>query len=193
MFQARLIMFLAFVSPSLSNVDDKCKHGRPITAKWWPQEPYIHQSASHGDSPRGIFADFLERVVESCCNRSSAINYTTFSPGASGLPELLSEDSYDLVLPVASGSGAFRGYPFVGVFESPGVAVLMKNNVSGAQLLLAVLEGWPILVFILLSASLAGLIIWLLVSETADLRLRQMTVSLPRPHQNLIHFDTHFR
>ena len=168
----RSVLFYVFSIPfCFSNVDYKCDNGVPIAIQWWNQEPYIYHVNSHfetqpdsANKSQGLFPWFLKHVLSKCC-RASTANYTKIS-GPAGLPGVLSIGDFDLILPVVSKLEAVsvRGFPYVGVFESPGVAFLTKGNVSGTQLLFAVLGAWPILVFILMSAALAGVIIWLLVS-----------------------------
>lgn len=181
-----MMMFWLINNVSLANsvsVDHKCTTGGQLTVLWWSQEPYIYKSDEqhHGDehaevksevdspsSLSGMFPLILSQVLKRCqCNNNTILNYTEVQEGPAGLDQLLAEEDFDLILPVGAevGSETVRRFPFTGLLESPGVAVLIKGNVSGAQLLLSVLQGWPILVFILISASLAGVVIWIFVSE----------------------------
>lgn len=149
---------------------------------WWSQEPYVyiaeehHHDDEHDEevtaptllpSVAGMFPEILNQVVRRCCVDNTTLNYTKIPEGPASLDKLLTTNHFDVIIPVGAQVGAWeaRKRPFVGMLESPGVAVLIKGNVSGTQLLLSVLQGWPILVFILISASLAGVVIWLVVSE----------------------------
>lgn len=139
-----------------------------MTVLWWTQEPYIFTPKEHDfPSLEGMFPVTLNKVIKSCCHINTTVNYTKIPEGPASLDNLLGSNNFDVIIPVGGNVGAetVRRFPFVGVLESPGVAVLIKGNVSGTQLLLSVLQGWPILVFILISATLAGVIIWLAVSE----------------------------
>ena len=175
------VMFLFIDNVFLANavtVDHKCNTGGRLTVLWWGQEPYIYKSGdkqednlkSKVDAPAsisGMFPLILDQALERCCKSSTTLNYTQVPEGPAGLDQLLAAEDFDLILPVGAevGAGTVRQFSFTGLLESPGVAVLIKGNVSGAQLLLSVLQGWPILVFILISASLAGVVIWLFVSN----------------------------
>lgn len=175
------VIFLFIDNVFLANavtVDHKCSTGGRLTVLWWGQEPYIYKSAdkqednlkSKVDAPTsisGMFPLILDQALERCCKSSTTLNYTQVPEGPAGLDQLLAAEDFDLILPVGAevGAGTVRQFSFTGLLESPGVAVLIKGNVSGAQLLLSVLQGWPILVFILISASLAGVVIWLFVSN----------------------------
>lgn len=150
------------------SVDHKCSNGGQMAVLWWSQEPYIFTPEEHDlPSLKGMFPVILSKVIKSCCHSNPTVNYTKIPEGPASLDKLLASNNFDVIIPVGGNVGAetVRRFPFVGVLESPGVAVLIKGNVSGTQLLLSVLQGWPILVFILISATLAGVIIWLVVSE----------------------------
>ena len=176
-----VVIFLFINNVSTANsvtVDHKCSSGGRLTVLWWSQEPYIYKSGDKQEdnvkstvvtpaSLSGMFPLILSKALQRCCKSSTTLNYTTVPEGPAGLDQLLAAEEFDLILPVGAEVGAetVRRFRFTGLLESPGVAVLIKGNVSGAQLLLSVLQGWPILVFILISASLAGVVIWLFVSD----------------------------
>ena len=163
-----LVLIGLFINNVCSSVDHKCDNGEQMTVLWWSQEPYIF-TLKERDLPslEGMFPVILSKMIKSCCNINTTVNYTKISEGPTSLDKLLGSNNFDVIIPVGGNVGAesVRQFPFVGVLESPGVAVLIKGNVSGTQLLLSVLQGWPILVFILISATLVGVIIWLVVSE----------------------------
>ena len=172
------VIFLFMCNARLANmmdVDTKCSSRQQITVIWWSQEPYIYNSEDHANEDGhkdeqakqeflGMFPVILDKIFKRCCN--GTLNYTKTPDGPASLDSLLAKHQFDLIIPVGAQAGALtvRRKPFAGILESPGVAVLIRGNVSGTQLLLSVLQGWPILVFILISASLAGVVIWLVVS-----------------------------
>lgn len=86
--------------------------------------------------------------------------------GPVGLTDLLDREDFDIVAPVNGlpTTRSIRGFGFISVVESTGVAILMAANASGAKLLLSVLQAWPVLVFIIVSAVFAGVLMWFLVS-----------------------------
>ena len=174
------VIFLFMCNVRLANmmdVDQKCSNGQQITVIWWSQEPYVYTSEDHPNEDghqdeqakqefSGMFPVILDNIFKRCCNGNTNLNYTKTPDGPASLDSLLAKQQFDLIIPVGAQAGALtvRRFPFAGILESPGVAVLIRGNVSGTQLLLSVLQGWPILVFILISASLAGVVIWLVVS-----------------------------
>lgn len=177
-----IFLFINNVRLAISvSVDHKCSNGGQMAVLWWSQEPYIFTTENHGHEDKhdeekvredlpsleGMFPVILRQVIRSCCHRNTTLNYTKIPEGPASLDKLLAANNFDVIVPVGAKMEAetVRRFPFVGLLESPGVAVLIKGNVSGTQLLLSVLQGWPILVFILISATLAGVIIWLMVSK----------------------------
>ena len=60
----------------------------------------------------------------------------------------------------------FRGYPFVALVTAPKIVVLVHHHFFDEMrvdvLVRAIFQSWPLLVFILFSACLAGLIMWIL-------------------------------
>ena len=146
------------------DVDHKCDNGQQMTVFWWSQEPYIYVPEEHAHKGEhrdeenkhdlsGMFPAILNEMLKRCCHSNTILNYTKIPEGPSSLDTLLFTNHFDIITPVGAQVGALtvRQFPFAGFLESPGVAVLIKGNVSGTRLLLSVLQGWPILVFILIS------------------------------------------
>lgn len=160
------------------DVDHKCANGQPLTVFWWSQEPYIYSSEEHSRKNgqvdeelepdlSGMFPPILSIMLKRCCHSNATLNYTEIPEGPSHLDRVLTAYHFDIIIPVGSqvGASTVRRHPFAGIVESPGIAVLIRRNVSGTQLLLSVLQGWPLLVFILITASIAGVLIWLMVGR----------------------------
>ena len=184
-FRAIYLFLFTYRLGKPMDTDRKCSSGQQITVTWWSQEPYIYTLEEHaqqgehkekqGDEELlGIFPTTLHSVFKHCCHGNTNLNYTKTPQGPASLDSLLEKNNFDLIIPVGARVGALtvRKFPFAGIIESPGVAVLIRGNVSGTQLLLSVLQGWPILVFILISASLAGVVIWLVVSNRTQTLIR---------------------
>ena len=78
--------------------------------------------------------------------------------------------SRDLAMPIKQRVGKYSvlGMAFVGLLDSPGIAVVIKRTVAGTELLKAILMAWPILIFVILSALLSGFFIWFLVSYSQE-------------------------
>ena len=69
-------------------------------------------------------------------------------------------------------SDQFKDFPFIPVVTAPKIVLLvpdklMQNLNTRTQVLMAtIFNTWPMLIFIIVSAMLAGLTVWLLVSST---------------------------
>ena len=170
------------------DVDHKCANGQPLTVFWWSQEPYIYSSEKHSRKHRqadeepdlsGMFPHILSIMLKRCCHSNATLNYTKIPEGPSHLDRVLTTYHFDVIIPVGTqvGASTVRLYPFAGILESPGIAVLIRGNVSGTQLLLSVLQAWPLLVFILITASIAGVLIWLMVGRIHTINDSQTRLS----------------
>ena len=170
------------------DVDHKCANGQPLTVFWWSQEPYIYSSEKHSRKHRqadeepdlsGMFPHILSIMLKRCCHSNATLNYTKIPEGPSHLDRVLTTYHFDVIIPVGTqvGASTVRLYPFARILESPGIAVLIRGNVSGTQLLLSVLQAWPLLVFILITASIAGVLIWLMVGRIHTINDSQTRLS----------------
>ncbi|XP_067043929.1 uncharacterized protein [Acropora muricata] len=169
-----LMLLYIVLRGQATDLDTKCAKGQQISVFWWSHEPYISGSEEyhreernddeiHQKGLRGMFPVILARVLRHCCHVNTTLSYKKTHDGPESLDSILALNQFDVIIPVGAELQALtvRRFPFAVLLESPGVAVLIRGNVSGTQLLLSVLQGWPILVFILISASLAGVVIWL--------------------------------
>ena len=59
-------------------------------------------------------------------------------------------------------------HPFLGLVDSPGIAVIAQKSIPGEELMAAILDSWPILIFIGMSLSLSGIVMWALVRSVID-------------------------
>lgn len=139
----------------------------------------------------GMFLEILDKLVKRCYNTSHiravhlrnqndvlSLNWSRkspLSPTASSSPAAVG--ALEVYLPV----WAHRHrdlllqtldimeipYVFVNVVESPGaIHFYRKPSVPvGSDLVTVIVQGWPMLVLILLGAAYSGIIIWLLVSS----------------------------
>ncbi|XP_029208436.2 uncharacterized protein LOC114972084 [Acropora millepora] len=169
-----LMLLFIVLRGQATDLDTKCAKGQQISVFWWSHEPYISGSEEYHREERnndeihqkglwGMFPVILARVLRHCCHVNTTLSYKKTHDGPESLDSILALNQFDVIIPVGAELQALtvRRFPFAVLLESPGVAVLIRGNVSGTQLLLSVLQGWPILVFILISASLAGVVIWL--------------------------------
>ena len=151
------------------SLDNRCHNGQSISITWWIQEPYFKQLVFKTNTiPEGLMSEILALVFQQCCPQSFSLKYESVLDGPQNLQQILDEGNFDVLAPasVSSVVTSVQGYPFIGIIESPSVAILRKANVNGIQLVLSVLKAWPLMVFIIVSAALAGILMWFLVSTT---------------------------
>ena len=82
-------------------------------------------------------------------------------------------NEYDFTFPIhaPAGSRSFRDHPFIPLVRVPSVVFLAYDGNERTSkthaIATTILKAWPIMVFILLSATFSGIIIWFLVSANA--------------------------
>lgn len=153
--------------------DEKCDQGLPFYASWQFYGPYAKPSASPKTGVEGIFPHLINQMLQECCNSSAQVIKGKISDTVRETESDLDypHDAYDLSFPVTGTSledKYFKDMPYTPFVQAPRVALLVGANteqVETTQLLNTVFKAWPILVFILVAATLSGIIIWLLVSD----------------------------
>lgn len=143
---------------------------------WWPKTPLIfaeNETFNEVQDLKGILPKVWSSVVEQCESYLTAENLAILKHGKtlrlpSALPkaefsELVTGKSVLMPVKLRKEKESCTGIPFVKLLDSPGVAVLLKKTLTGTDLLNAILMAWPILIFVVLSASISGFVIWFLV------------------------------
>ena len=143
---------------------------------WWPKTPLIfaeNETLNEVQNLTGILPKVWSTVVEQCESYLTAEDLTILKHGKtlrvpSALPkaefsELVTGKSILMPVKLRKEKESCTGIPFVKLLDSPGVAVLLKKTLTGTDLLNAILMAWPILIFVVLSASISGFVIWFLV------------------------------
>ena len=140
---------------------------------WKSRKPLIfseNETSNSFEDLKGILPEIWPSIVEQCRSNLSVDDLKIVKHGAEiEAPELtISERMHgkSILLPFKrrKEKKSCLGMHFVKLIDSPGVAVLIRKTVTGTDLLNSILLAWPILIFVILSASLSGFIIWFLVS-----------------------------
>lgn len=143
---------------------------------WWPKKPLVFcESETSGGAQelKGILPEIWPTVVGQCLGNLSQQDRDILEYGrtrkVSPLPipefsEVMSGKCLLMPVKLRKEKENVLGMSYVKLIDSPGVAVLMKKTLTGTDLLNAILLAWPILIFVVLSASLSGFVIWFLVS-----------------------------
>ncbi|KAM7434966.1 hypothetical protein ABFA07_015015 [Porites harrisoni] len=153
------------------SVDEKCSRGLPLSAAWQYYGPYVRPGMRDGKvAVEGIFPHIINKMLHVCCNSSTTVKYGKIFDSIRGLEGQLNqpETAYDFSFPVTGkslGDESFKDLPYIPIVQAPRVALLVRDkteNTKTAQLMNTVFKAWPILIFILVAATLSGIIIWLL-------------------------------
>lgn len=137
---------------------------------------------------RGIFKTVVDSMILNvcgkCANKPPAVNwYRSFSGQQ---PEKKSEiavkhwigQNYHISFPIfgrAEITTYESSHVFVLMVNSPGSAVLIRNNIDYAaktiNTLASMTSVWPMLVIIILFSSISGILLWSVVSATSRSQL----------------------
>lgn len=152
-------------------VDEKCSRGVPLSAAWQYYGPYAKPKVVKGKiGVEGIFPHLINKMLHVCCNRATTVKYGKILGAIQALERQLDQPKmiYDFTFPVTGrslGDESFKDIPYVPFVQAPRVALLVHDKTEDSktsQLLNTVFKAWPILIFILVAATLSGIIIWLL-------------------------------
>ena len=158
------------------SLDERCYNGNmPLSIAWHMVHPYSYfVPANKGLSVRGMFPSILCDMLNYCCrDGSDAVKYGKFlrSP-LEAEDRLLNREStneIDFTFPIhaPSETRSFRDHSFIPLVRVPSVVLLAydKNERTSRTHAIAttIMKAWPIMVFILLTATFSGIIIWFLV------------------------------
>lgn len=151
--------------------DEKCSRGLPLSASWQYYGPYSKPSRRGSQiAVEGIFPHMINKMLHVCCNNSATVKFGKILDSIRGLEEQLDhpDKAYDFSFPITGMSledVAFKDMPYIPFVQAPRVALLVHETAEDnktTQLMNTVFKAWPILIFILVAATLSGIIIWLL-------------------------------
>ena len=156
--------------------DEKCSRGLPLSAAWQYYGPYAKPSLRGGKiAVEGIFPHLINKMLHVCCNSSATVKFGKIYDSIRGMEGQLNKpnEAYDFSFPVTGMSledVVFKDMPYIPFVQAPRVALLVHETAEDnktTQLMNTVFKAWPILIFILVAATLSGIIIWLLVSYSS--------------------------
>jgi len=140
--------------------------------------PYIYKDEN--SKVTGVFGNVISDAINFWCKDQTNLTYIEVGSGLVGLEKHIENATADIIFPIPSASNRkfFIGRPFIPVVETPGIAFYTtaipnaKNAISDA-----VSNGWPALVFVIISALLAGMIYWIsdLARQTRKLKEKTLT------------------
>ena len=123
---------------------------------------------------QGMFPSLLSDIIDYCCpGGAKKVKFAKLlrSP-LEAEDRFLAEKvyEYDFTFPIhaPAGSRSFRDHPFIPLVRVPSVVFLAYDGNERTSkthaIASTILKAWPIMVFILLTATFSGIIIWFLVS-----------------------------
>lgn len=158
------------------SMDERClgKNDTPLSFAFHKNLPYAFFSMPNQTSfyIQGMFPSLLSDIINYCCpGGAKKVKFAKFlrSP-LEAEDRFLSEkvNEYDFTFPIhaPAGSRSFRDHPFIPLVRVPSVVFLAYDGNERTSkthaIASTILKAWPIMVFILLTATFSGIIIWFL-------------------------------
>lgn len=160
------------------SVDERCfgANDMPLSFAFHNNHPYTSfQNAREHIDVKGMFPSLLSNILDYCCHGGAKkVIFAKFlRKPLEAEDRFLSENvnEYDFTFPIHAPSDAnsFRDYPFIPLVRVPSVVFLAYDGNERTSkthaIATTIMKAWPIMVFILLTATFSGIIIWFLVSS----------------------------
>ena len=147
-----------------SSFQNACDNGTAFSLVYWEQKPYVFKGTEDSEIS-GALPEILRSVFKACCTSSASISAKLIEYPRS-LSAAINDHSTEVIIPVGRRAGREKSIflrPFLGLIDSPGIAVIAQKSIPGEELMAAILDSWPILIFIGMSLSLSGIVMWALV------------------------------
>ncbi|XP_068673371.1 uncharacterized protein [Montipora foliosa] len=139
-----------------------CDNGTSFSLIFWEQRPYIYRNG--GEEVNGALPEILRKTFKSCCKRDPIMSGEKLKYPES-LRDTIGNHFDKVILPVGRRIRREETIflrPFLGLIDSPGMAVIVLKTTPGQDLIAAILQSWPILIFIVMSVSLSAIAMWVL-------------------------------
>ena len=160
------------------SLDERCRRGMPLSVAWHSFSPYATVfTSSHptrktrGMTIEGMFPSLLSEVVSFCCNNGSEVLYGKLLKSARHGVKDMEKNMFDFTFPLYSHNmDMFRGRAMIPLVEAPRVILLVHDESADSRthiLFSTIVNAWPMLMFIIITALLSGIIIWFLVSASS--------------------------
>ncbi len=125
----------------------------------------------------GIIPGLLKQLLQHCCPHSTVTYGELYDSIRQAEENFDSKTDWDLTFPLyglqGSATKEFKDNPFIPLVEAPRLVLLVPESLFNLKntrtivLLKTVMNAWPMLIFISVSACLSGLILWFLVGSFA--------------------------
>lgn len=185
------VFSLLRIGLATSNMQNACSTGKTsLDLVYWEQKPYVFEDKERGEIS-GAIPEILRIVFKACCHKSPNISAKLIEYPKS-LKTTIDHYSEEIIIPVGRRVGLEKSIflrPFVGSVHSPGMAIVVQRSIPGEELLAAILDSWPIVIFIGMSLSLSGIVMWALVRELVLIGSISFTSRANYVTQQHGHFD----
>ena len=155
---------------------------RQVNISWQLKPPYTLEKNVSGDQPNvdGIFHQVLDFALDNCCafygERKPILIYLTVASNTSSLLQNIFNEDVSLVFPIPKVQQISSSRCYINILDSPGVVLIQRKPSysinRGNDLFRAILGTWPIVLLSILMSCLAGICIWILVSQLLLFRKR---------------------
>ncbi|EDO38860.1 predicted protein [Nematostella vectensis] len=155
------------------SLDERCEAGMPLSIAWHQYSPYVTLFKSvHnrrvGFTVDGMFPSIMNQMLQACCHPNSTVLFGKFLKSVRHAEDTMMSNEYDMTFPLYgydAFSRSFRGHAFLQLVRAPRIILLVHDDPSKTRthvLFTTIISAWPMLIFILVTASLSGIIIWFL-------------------------------
>ena len=160
------------------SLDERCfgAENMPLSLSFHKNHPYaFFEHDPKVLHVRGMFPSLLADILDYCCQGGSdKVKFAKLLRSPLEAEDHFLGDNvneYDFTFPIhaPAGTRSFRDHPFIPLVSVPSVVLLVydgnERTTKTHAIASTILKAWPIMVFILLTATFSGIIIWFLVSN----------------------------
>lgn len=159
--------------------DQKCERGMDLGMGFLLYTPYVELGFGQSDwgepttIASGILPNLVDEMVKFCCPKSK-ITFGDHFGSISDVEHHFEQEMnhIDITYPIyglrGDDSVQFKDFPMIPLVTAPKIVLMVpdklmkEKNTRTTVLMSTIFNAWPMLIFICVSACLAGLIVWLL-------------------------------
>eukprot|EP00794_Sanderia_malayensis_P000298 gene298-924_t len=156
-----------------TSLDTRCSNGQNLSVGFIMYRPYVETIHDREYLIlTGIIPALLSQLLNECCKRSKVVFGEFYSSIRQAEEHFEAETDWDFTFPLygleGSSTKQYKDSPFIPLVEAPRLVLLVPDSLFESKntrtqvLLRTVLNAWPMLIFISVSACLSGLIVWFL-------------------------------
>ncbi|KAK3753358.1 hypothetical protein QZH41_018859 [Actinostola sp. cb2023] len=123
-------------------------------------------------------------MLSFCCHPNSSVEFGKLLRSVRHGEETFSENNFDITFPLFGYEGfrnSYRNHAFLSLVRAPRVILLVHDGRSHTRtsiVVTTIVSAWPMLLFILVTASLSGIIIWFLIGAVNGSEEYRLGVSM---------------